>query len=402
MTIFSHGFEEMIASRKASFFARHQQRAHEKYLQVGLPTLKHEAFKQCQLKKIYSIDPKRPLYGESQSTEADIVICDHKVTIRQPIEGVDLIDLVHLPPSYTPFIDRRMQLLVKQIECPFGLLNLSLNMEGIFIFIPKGKQLSRPIHIAIDRNSSIQQQTKIFFVAGERSSAQVILSYIGTEEGFENDLIDVTLEKGAMLDWMIEHRGLSQGVTHAQMQASIKRDAELKVHVLEKGSPLFRFIFEAQLLEEGAFCDIKGLAIAEAQEEMHNVIKIHHKAESTRSNQLIKHLLVEHSKTSFMGKIYVDACAQMTNAYQLNRNLLLSPTSSAHSKPGLEIFADDVKASHGATIAHLDEELAFYLKARGLSQEEARHFLIRAFVKEIFESMAYQPLQDQWQALPLY
>ena len=130
------------------------------------------------------------------------------------------------------------------------------------------------------------------------------------------------------------------------------------------------------------------------KQEAHTHVLVDHQAPSCQSNQFFKGVLTDLARSSFEGKIYVRREAQKTMAYQLNRNLLLSERANADSKPNLEIFADDVKASHGATIGQLDEEQLFYLRTRGYSQEEARNILVYAYVKEVLDLITVPTLHQ--------
>ena len=151
---------------------------------------------------------------------------------------------------------------------------------------------------------------------------------------------------------------------------------------------MHRSSLRIELLEENSEALLQGLWRLKEKKECHTHTLVQHLAPHTRSRQHYKGVLQEEAKSSFTGKIYVHPEAQKTEAYQLNNNLLLSPQSKAYSKPNLEIFADDVKASHGATIAQLNAEDLFYLQSRGLTKKEAQEFLIEGFCKELGECLS--------------
>jgi Fe-S cluster assembly protein SufD len=163
--------------------------------------------------------------------------------------------------------------------------------------------------------------------------------------------------------------------------ANLKRDSFLKMVFMAEEVDA-----KVELAEENSEVQLFGLAKLKGSEESHVNILIEHQAPNTRSQQLFKNVLFDEAKSSFEGKIYVHPIAQKTMAYQRNANLLLSDKAVAHAKPNLEIFADDVKASHGATIGQLDEEEMFYLRSRGLSREEAMSWLVEGFCKEILDA----------------
>ena len=142
--------------------------------------------------------------------------------------------------------------------------------------------------------------------------------------------------------------------------------------------------YDFSLVEEGASVDLQGAWLLDEHQKVWNDISIRHVAPHTHSKQLFKGVLKGSAYSHFKGKIYVEASAQKTEAYQLNNNLILSDEAKAETLPSLEIFADDVKASHGATVGQIDEESLFYLRSRGLSKEDAKHALIHGFIGEIF------------------
>jgi Fe-S cluster assembly protein SufD len=155
--------------------------------------------------------------------------------------------------------------------------------------------------------------------------------------------------------------------------------------------------FCVQLQGERAEAALNGLSLLTGSRQTHTHVLMKHEAPHTRSSQLFKTILADTSRFSFSGKIYVCREAQKTEAYQSNHNLLLSPHALAYSKPNLEIFADDVKASHGATVSKLKEDHLFYLKTRGLPMEIAKKLLVIAFGQEIIHKVVYPDFTQQMQ-----
>ena len=166
------------------------------------------------------------------------------------------------------------------------------------------------------------------------------------------------------------------------IRATLKRDSKSKAVLLGKR---LRTSIHVELVEENSEAELYGLAQLEGDGEAHIHARIEHMAPHTRSRQHFKSVVKDESRYSFEGKIYVHSEAQKTEAYQLNNNLILTDGASANAKPNLEIFADDVKASHGSTTGQLSKEALFYLRSRGLSVEEAQRWLIGGFCKEILD-----------------
>ncbi len=167
------------------------------------------------------------------------------------------------------------------------------------------------------------------------------------------------------------------------------------------GAETVRQDYHATLSGEAADATLQGIWMLKDRREAHTHVVMHHEAPHCRSMQLFKGVLDERSKSSFEGKIYVQKEAQKTEAYQLNKHLLLGERVIANSKPNLEIFADDVKASHGATMTQVDESELFYLKARGISEKAAKALLIHGFCQEMIEKIPQSFVRKKMQDLLL-
>lgn len=345
--------------------------------EMGAPHGKSEDFSHVPMKHLYDVKLAH-IVGAAPTSNSESL-------------GLSLMDMKGVLPTYGPYLEKRMRQSIQSQRCPIALMNLAIDGAGTFIYLPRGEVLGEPLHIMMEESAPY---SKLFIFADEGAKGDIIISQHGEVEAFENHWIDISLEAGAHVTCHLDVRGA--GVRFNRVEASLKRDSFLETRIFSTGSRLNRFTFEGDLMGEGAFCDVKGFAYCQGSNEMHTQVQINHRAPHTRSNQLITHLLADRAKTSFAGKIYVEKEAQQTNAYQLNRNMLLSGDAVAHTKPGLEIFADDVKASHGATVASIDEELEFYLRARGLSKEEGRRFLIRAFTREMLEQIPLEGMRQEW------
>jgi Fe-S cluster assembly protein SufD len=174
----------------------------------------------------------------------------------------------------------------------------------------------------------------------------------------------------------------------------LKKESKLHSYFATFGSPGFRRDYSVALLGERSEAHLKGLTALGGKAESHIHVHMDHIAPLCQSRQFFKNVLIEKGRSSFTGKIYVRRPAQKTEAYQLNKNLLLSDLATANTKPNLEIFADDVKASHGATVAQLDEDQLFYLRTRGIPCSEAKGLLTMGFCQEILEDIPVPSLRN--------
>ena len=180
----------------------------------------------------------------------------------------------------------------------------------------------------------------------------------------------------------------------SDFRATLKSNATLKHLALTTSGSLNRNRLKLALLGDNASTLLQGLWSLSENHQCHTNVHVEHVFPNCRSLQKFKGVLKKQAQSSFEGKIYVHPEAQKTEAYQLNQNLLLSDAAVANAKPNLEIFADDVKASHGATMSEVDEEQLFYLQSRGLTKERARTLLVSGFIQEILDQIPYPSVRD--------
>ncbi len=195
--------------------------------------------------------------------------------------------------------------------------------------------------------------------------------------------LEVILEEGARLELLrpfLLDQTLEREVSLSVHQA---KDSSLTAFMVTKGSISFKDNVSVVLAGEGAEVSLNGLHDLSNACEAHSLTLIDHVAPSTKSDQLYKSVVRDRGHSFFHGKIMVRREAQLTNAYQLNKNLILSPEGRVDTKPQLEIFADDVKCSHGAAIGQLDDDQLFYFQTRGIGREEAARMLVKGFVKDV-------------------
>ncbi|MDN3504450.1 MAG: Fe-S cluster assembly protein SufD [Rhabdochlamydiaceae bacterium] len=396
--------DEKFLSHCSNLFKNQSRSAHdsfkviawEKFNQLGLPKKKSDPFQHVSLDRLFGLDFAEQTGMDHDLSDYDFILKDGELIAvnenQEDLVGLSVFTLKKAALSYGSYLNKRVQSLAnsKQVS-PFALLNCSLSQNGLFLYLKKGVEIKRPIRIAI-----CDQTPQLFFFGDESSKATFIVQPLLNNNSFFNGLVDLNVEKNSQMTLLYDNHFEDNSVEMNHFSATVKRDSNLKVMATCKGSNLTRLQFDADLLGENGYCDFQAFAICKNKAQFHSHVQVNHKAPQCESNQLVKHLLFDQSKTSFTGKIYVDQVAQQTNAYQLNRNLLLSSDASAHSKPGLEIFADDVKASHGATIATIDDELMFYMLSRGISKKESRKFLIRAFAKEMIDAIFCEKIKSAY------
>ena len=293
----------------------------------------------------------------------------------------------------------------------FAALNTALFEDGAAIVIPEGAVVEEPIQVlwlslpspgAGEAGDGASARLEVSFprllvVAGENSQASVVETYAAAPDAagyFVCPAAEFVCRAGSVL----RHTRLQADAPDAFhlgfQHAEIERSAVFDSCSLAFGGGLVRNDAVALLDGEGAHCTLDGLYVVDGARFVDNHMRVEHRQPHTTSHQLYKGVLDDRARSVFNGRIYVHKAAQKTDAKQTNRNLLLSRSALANSNPQLEIFADDVRCTHGSTIGRLDEDALFYLRARGLPRDEAYGMLVYAFARELVEKAAFEPLRQ--------
>ena len=272
----------------------------------------------------------------------------------------------------------------------FTALNTALFSDGVFICLPAQVSVSAPIHVlylSTDERSGrpVMSHPRVAVAIGEQSQACVVETYAGASPGpyFTNAVTEISLGEQAVLDhYKLQHES-EQAFHIGTMHVRADRAANFTSHSISLGGSLVRNEVIAALEGEGVECTLNGLYLADGQRLVDNHTTIDHARPHCGSREVYKGILADRARGVFNGKIIVRPDAQKTDAKQTNRALLLSEDAQINTKPQLEIFANDVKCTHGAAVGQLDDEAIFYLRSRGLSEPQARQILIQAFLGEV-------------------
>jgi len=282
----------------------------------------------------------------------------------------------------------------------FTALNTALAFDGAFVHIPDGIVLDRPLQLlfvttASDSGLPTMSNVRALIVAGDRSQVRIVETYAGPHDTpyFTNAVTEVFVGEGAVVDHYKVQQESVDAFHVASMHVHAGRSGNFSSHSFSLGGQIVRNDVAAVLDGEGAECTLNGLYLADGDRLVDNHTAIDHAKPHCPSHEIYKGILGGKARAVFNGKIVVRQDAQKTDAKQTNRALLLSDNASINTKPQLEIFADDVKCTHGAAIGQLDEDAIFYLRARGLTYFEARDMLIHAFAAQILDRVQIEPLR---------
>ena len=293
---------------------------------------------------------------------------------------------------------QRLNNMAKEASDGFRALNCAFAADGAVIHLARGAVLDKPLEIlSVSRDDSEGTLCNLnhFVHAEPKSKIEIIERYasLGETGHLTNSSMTLDLEKNSMVDHyrLQEESELSFHFGRAAINQS--DGSHYRIYSLSFGALLNRHEI-AQLLDgEQSQCDLKGLYIGHGRQHIDNYTTIVHGSANCTSNEFYKGILDDRARSVFHGRIKVEQDSQHTDAQQQNRNLLLSRNAEADTKPQLEIYADDVKCSHGATVGQLDEQAVFYLRSRGLKEDEARTILTHAFAQEIVNDIELTPVR---------
>jgi Fe-S cluster assembly protein SufD len=381
--------------------------------QLQIPTTKWEAWKYTSLKSI--LDKNYQISGletpESVKPylipgfDADILVfvngkfAPSLSSVSLNREKVVVQSFHDLDASEKEIFKAHFAGLVEPDEDFFTALNTAFATDGVWIRVPKGRSAAYPVHIIHLSGASGDpsgSQFRNLFLIEENASVKIVESYhsLDSNESLRNAVTEVFVEKNASLEYVKLQRE-SDSASHIEsVRIRQEDDSRCSIFTLTFSGKLVRN--NLNVLLDGKNCEshLMGLYLLDGDQHVDNHTQVDHMQPNSFSNELYKGILADHSAGVFNGRIHVHRPAQKTNAFQSNRNILLSDNANAYSKPQLEIYADDVKCSHGATAGQLDKEAMFYLQSRGINKEAATILLMHAFASEVVEDLGMEDLRQ--------
>jgi Fe-S cluster assembly protein SufD len=298
-------------------------------------------------------------------------------------------------------VQRYLGRLADMTDRAFAALNTAHIDDGAYVYVRDGVVLKDPLQILFVSGNGAGANAAVTYprcliVVGDRSEVRIVETYVGMDSAyFTNAVTEVSVGEGAILDHYKVQQESLQASHLASMHVHAARAATFSSHSFSLGGRFVRNDVLATLDGEGAEVTLNGLYLADGDRLVDNHTLIDHARAHCPSHEVYKGILGGRAKAIFNGKIIVRQDAQKTNAKQTNRALLLTDEALINTKPQLEIFADDVKCTHGAAIGQLDDDAIFYLRARGLTYAEARDMLIHAFAGEILDRVHIEGLKAE-------
>lgn len=400
----------MTAIRKAAMNA---------YESILWPSMRDESWRYTDTRAIAatdfkSADPSTVIKADSLSPfllDSDMPLMVFADGVYQPdlstatsMPGVQIHRLADVIASNPERLEGRLASHADYQDDPACGLSTAMITDGVVVEIEAEATMETPLHIVFFNQGTthpISTHPRVLIVANDRSTGTVIESHVGTSEQviLSTPVTELIAGDNVNLD---HYRMVREGAATWHLgDVALHQGARTEVSscVLAFDGPLIRTRMRGTLAGEDGNAILHGLAMGHGDRHIENLLRVNHMVPHCRSRESFKHILEDKSTAAFTGRIYVAEGAQKTDAVQTNRNLLLSNTSKATARPQLEIYADDVKCTHGATIGELDQEAMFYLQARGIPADAARSMLVQAFAGEILDDVAPESLRNQAQLL---
>ena len=377
--------------------------AAERFAEIGFPTRRDEDWRVTPIAPIVETVFTR---APGQATEDDVAsytyagltgsqlvfinghYAPHLSSLNTLPPGVRVTTLAEALRVNLPGLDTHLGRLASFRAEAFVALNTAALADGALIHIPRNAVVDEPIHllfIASAEGQATVSHPRTLIIADEHSQATVIESFVGPagQTYLTNAVTEVVVGDGAVIDhYKVQQESLA-AFHVATMQVQLGKGSNFASHSIGFGGSIVRNDANAVLAGEGSECTLNGLYRANGRQLVDNHTSIDHAMPHCDSHEVYKGILDGHARGVFNGKIFVRIDAQKTDAKQTNKTLLLSPDAQINTKPQLEIFADDVRCTHGATIGQLSADALFYLRARGIPEAQARDLLIYAFASDI-------------------
>ena len=404
-----------------------RRRAFERFTALGVPTTRLEAWRFTNVAPIANTAFALAAPAEREAAKADtaphaldigaglLFVNGRHVAPASDVSGLpDGVEVLSLADVLASDSGETRAAVEAQLASGAGIeneaftaLNTALLHDGAVVRVPANTVVEQPIQLLFVTSpppggEPVMTHPRVLLVVGENAQVRVVESYGGGDSPYlTNTVTEVVAGPSAVVDHYKLVRESTAAYHIGAMHVRLGRAANFSSHAVTLGGAIVRNDAQALLDGEGVECTLNGLYLANGRRLVDNHTTIHHAQPHCSSHELYKGILDGEARAVFNGKIIVAIDAQKTDAKQTNKALLLSEDAQINTKPELEIFADDVKCTHGATVGQLDEDALFYLRARGLGLEQARSVLIHAFAVDLLNHIAIEPIRDQLDELLL-
>jgi Fe-S cluster assembly protein SufD len=408
-------FGELQAENQNGQLATMRQNAFDAFNKMGVPTSKHEEWKYTRIGSLFNkefdiakhvslssedIAPYR-FPGHEQANE--LVFINGAYSPALSVVRSKELEVLHLQDAmadekFSAIISRNLGQSGRYVKDGIHALNTAFMQEGVFVHVKKGKTAEHPVYIyniTDARTVNILSQPRSLFHIAENSEVQIVETYatLGLCESFTNQVMEAVVERDARVEYYKIQNDAAH--THQVSTTLFRQVSKSFVHAVTVtlNGGIVRNNLSFAMAADNSESHMYGLYFLKGKTHADNHTVVDNIQPNCLSNELYKGIIDDQATAVFNGKIFVQPLAQKTNAFQSNKNILLSDAATVNTKPQLEIFADDVKCSHGCTVGRLDEEGMFYLRSRGISEQIARALLVHAFAVDILEHIKPEPIR---------
>ncbi len=392
--------------------------AFEKFLQLDFPTPRLESWKNTDLKKVLEKDYSILFEPENGDVDLDrifrcevpdfdtqiISLYNGWYTYRdKPLmklqNGTIIGSFAKALEQYPDLVLKHYNQYAKSEINGLNALNTAYAQDGIFIYVPDGVETYKTIQMVniLDRDDNLFVQNRNLVILGKNSKMTLVHcdDSHNHKSSLTNTVTEVFMDEGADLKYYkLQNLNNETSLINSAFFQQ-EKNSNLATFAISLNGGMIRNDIHARLNGQGSHADIMGLYLLDKEQHVDNQVHVDHAVPNCTSNELYKGILDDQASAVFNGHILVRKDAQKTNAYQTNRNILLNDKAQVNSKPFLEIYADDVKCSHGATVGQIDNDALFYIKSRGISEYNAKLLLMYAFAAEVINQISIQPLKDR-------
>ena len=389
-----------------------------RFSELGLPTLRHEDWRFTNVAPIAKL-PFRPAFDPTNGVVAEqlkdfafaklpgarlVFVNGHFApklsSVKNLPAAVKAGSLAAALASDAVLLEKHLGHYAQSADNGFAALNQAFFLDGGFVHVPAGEVVAEPIqfvYVSTARQSGTTFHPRNLVIAAANSQVTILESYVslGGAGYFTNAVTELFVGENARLEFVKFQDEAADAFHIAAFHGEFGRASNVNVHSFALGAKLSRNNIRARLAGEGLECILNGLYLTHGEQLADHHMIVEHAQPHCASHEYFNGILDDKSRGVFHGRILVRPIAQKTDAKQTNKNLLLSDDASADTKPQLEIYADDVKCTHGATIGQLNKESVFYLRSRGIGPETARRMLIHAFAGEIIERIQHEPAREE-------
>jgi Fe-S cluster assembly protein SufD len=406
-------------SHEAKTFIKLRERGSERLKEQDFPTKKHEDWKYTSVRDIAKSEfrPQSPINISLVQVKEHMIPGLNALTLvfvngfyqahlsavpEELQKGLIVKSLNEAKKDHIKLVEPYMGVVANNPDLFFSNINAAYSQDGGFVHVSNDVKVETPIHILhLTEGEFVSSQPRNLVVAEANSLVNVVTSYetLSAENSFTNAVTEVFVGEGADVNLDKIQNEHSTAFNVSFEQALVSKDAKFTINTIPVGGKIIRNNLSITLEGTGAEGNLYGMVCVNGDMHVDNQTYVDHVAPNCDSNEFYKSVVNDNAVNVFNGKIMVRKAAQKTNAFQRNANILQSDDGKIYAKPQLEIYADDVKCSHGCTIGQFDKEALFYLRSRGIKESAAKKVLMEAFAGEVLNNIQLEPVREYVESL---